>query len=130
MSYEMQLASLQSEHNTMKSQYDKIYKEKEQMLIMMQDGQNNDAFDAFKFKNMQDENKEYLKIIEDLKFELASEKNLSQETMLNAEDLLSKISVLNEENNRLQNLKNDLINQLNSQKQLFDIRVKELQDSE
>ena len=75
---------------------------------------------------MQDENKEYLKIIEDLKFELASEKNLSQETMLNAEDLLSKISVLNEENNRLQNLKNDLINQLNSQKQLFDIRVKEL----
>lgn len=100
------------------------------MLQLMQDGGNNTAFDAFKFKKIIEENKDLLKIIEDLRFELATEKNLNQEKFLNVEDQVSKINILNQENNKLQNLKNDLLNQLNAQKQLFDVRVNELEGSE
>ena len=100
------------------------------MLQLMQDGGNNTAFDAFKFKKIIEENKDLLKIIEDLRFQLATEKNLNQEKFLNVEQQISDVNILNEENNKLQNLKNDLLSQLSAQQQLFDVKVRELQQSE
>jgi hypothetical protein len=71
------------------------------MLQLMQDGENNTVFDAFKFKTIFRENKDLLKLIEDLRFQLATEKDLNQEKFITAEDRISKINILNEENNKL-----------------------------
>lgn len=130
LSTEIQLSNLQNDYNNLKIKYDKLLQEREEMLQLMQDGSNNTAFDAFKFKKIIEENTDLLKLIEDLKFQLASEKNINQEKLLNLEENVSKVNILNEENNKLQNLKNDILLQLSSQQELFDAKVKQLQSSE
>lgn len=77
VSLSLQLTSLQSENINLKAQLEKLIKEKEDMLLLMQDGQNSNVFDAFKFKNIIDENKDLLRQIEDLKFDLANEKDFN-----------------------------------------------------
>lgn len=130
LSTEIQLSNLQNDYNNLKIKYDKLLQEREEMLQLMQDGSNNTAFDAFKFKKIIEENTDLLKLIEDLKFQLASEKNINHEKLLNLEENVSKVNILNEENNKLQNLKNDILLQLSSQQELFDAKVKQLQSSE
>lgn len=114
----------------MKSQVELLTKEKDQMLQALKNNQGTDsAFDRFQFKRIGDENKILLKQIEDLKFELLCEKNLNQEKLLEKEELVSRLAELLQENNKLQSTKSELMVQFSSQQQLYELKLKLLEES-
>ena len=73
------LASLQSENSLLRTSLDGLTKERDQMLKALQNNQETDssAFDLYKLNKLKEDNKELLKQIEDLRFELLAEKGLN-----------------------------------------------------
>lgn len=101
------------------------------MLNALKSNQDVDsAFDRFQFKRIGEENKCLLKQIEDLKYELLCEKDLNQAKLMEKETLVSRLGELLSENNRLQSMKSELMVQFGSQQQLYDMKLRLLQESE
>jgi len=125
---EEKLKILTKENLELKKNYEKEKLEKEEMIMMIE-GKEKNVFDLIKFKQIIQENKDLKRLVEDLRFQIASEKNINQEKLITGEQSLQKNQTLNSKINKLQNTKNELIGQLDLQSTVHQIKIKKLTES-
>lgn len=121
---EVQVKELSENLENLTKSFEQEKREKQQLMQMIE-GKDKGVYDAIKFRKIIEENKELKKVIDELKFNLSKEKEISQNKMLDMEQNLAKISLLSSKISKLHSLKNDLLSQLNLQKSVNTIKLKE-----
>lgn len=98
--------------------------EKQTILeALQQDGDNQEVFDAIKFKTLLSSSKDLQAQVDSLTEQLATEKSLNHSLALQTEDLSKKVHLLGEELNNVCQVRNLLLSQASSQKTAFEVQL-------
>lgn len=108
-----QVRTLSHSLSDMTSKYTKEKEERERIMHSLM-GKDKEAFDAVRFKSVLEENDSLKKQIEDLKFKLISEKRFKINQLFEDQEATSRINTLNQELNTLNNIKIELMSQIQS----------------